>query len=113
MILFLDSCKRNLKLNGRLIITTPNAFSLFSIVEKLFKKEPSVNSNHTVYFNFVVLKKLLEKNNWKIVESAYLDDAWPKYKQSFKRKNLWLVYKFFGIFTKKFIQNIVIVASPK
>ncbi|MCK4918262.1 MAG: class I SAM-dependent methyltransferase [Candidatus Pacebacteria bacterium] len=109
--LFLDSCKRNLKDNGRLIITTPNIFILFNFVEKVFKKEPSVNSDHTMYFNFVVLRKLLEKNGWKVSEEIYLDDVWPKYKQSLKRRFLYGIYKFLGLFTDKFIENIVIIAK--
>jgi len=111
--LFLDACKRNLKNDGKLIITTPNAFGLFNVVEKIIKKEPVVNNDHTIYFNFVVLKKLLEKNGWDIVEEDYLDDVWVKYKQSFKRKFLYGIYKLFGLFTPKFIENIVVVARPK
>ncbi|MCK4386490.1 MAG: class I SAM-dependent methyltransferase [Candidatus Pacebacteria bacterium] len=108
---FLDSCKRNLKDDGRLIITTPNIFILFNFVEKVFKQEPSVNSDHTMYFNFVVLRKLLKKNNWKVSEEMYLDDVWPKYRQSIKRKFLYVIYKFLGLFTNKFIENIVVVAN--
>ncbi|MFH0846031.1 MAG: methyltransferase domain-containing protein [Patescibacteria group bacterium] len=111
--LFLDSCKRNLKDEGTLIITTPNAFGLFNIMEKLLKKEPSVNSDHTVYFNFIVLKKLLEKNGWEVTEESYLDDVWPKYRQSLKRKFLYLIYKFFNFFTDKFVENLVIIVKKK
>jgi len=109
--LFLDSCKRNLKNNGKLIITTPNTFGLFNFIEKILKREPEVNNDHTVYFNFVVLKKLLEKNGWKVKQEIYLDDVWPKYKQSLKRKILYVFYKFIGLFTNKFIENIVIIAK--
>ena len=96
-----------------MIITTPNTFGLFNFMEKLFKKEPSVNSDHTVYFNFIVLKKLLEKNGWKVSEGMYLDDVWPKYRQSLKRKFLYGIYKFLSLFTPKYIENIVVVATKK
>ena len=109
--LFLDSCKRNLKDNGKLVITTPNCFSLFNIIEKVLKKEPDVNNDHTVYFNFFVLKKLLEKNGWVVAEEKYLDDSWGKFKISLKRKYLYLIYKFLGLFTNKFVENIVIIAQ--
>lgn len=111
--LFLDACKRNLKDDGKLIITTPNCFGLFNIIEKMFKREPEVNNDHTAYFNFIVLKKLLEKNGWKVVEEKYLDDSWSKYKQSFKRKFLYLIYKFISLFTNKFLETIVIIANKK
>jgi len=110
---FLDSCRRNLKKDGKLILTTPNAFNLFNIIEKLIKKEPEVNRDHTIYFNFSVLKKLLEKNGWMVVEEMYLDDVWSKYKQSLKRKFLYGIYKFMRLFTSKFIENIVVVVKLK
>lgn len=111
--MFLDSCKKTIKKDGKLILTTPNAFGLFNLIEKIFKKEPSVNKDHTVYFNFLVLKKLLEKNGWEVVEESYLDDVWSKYRQSLKRKFVYLIYKFLGLFTNKFIENIVIVAIER
>lgn len=111
--LFLDSCKRNLKDDGRLIITTPNCFNMFNLTEKLLKKEPEVNNDHTVYFNFPVLRKLLEKNGWEVGQEMYLDDAWSKYRQSIKRKVLYIFYKFIGLFTPKYIENIVVVAKKK
>ncbi|MBU1046184.1 class I SAM-dependent methyltransferase [Patescibacteria group bacterium] len=109
--LFLDSCKRNLKDNGRLIITTPNTFTIFNFFDKFFRREPSVNNDHTIYLNFIVLRKLLEKNGWNVVEENYLDDVWTKYKQSLKRKILYVFYKFIGLFTNKFIENIVVIAK--
>lgn len=111
--LFLDSCRKNLKSDGRLIITTPNTFTLYNFVEKFFKKEPSVNNDHTMYFNFSVLRKLLEKNGWEVEKENYLDYTWSKYKISLKRRILFILYKFIGLFTSKFIEDIVVVAKIK
>ena len=49
--LFLDSCARKLKANGRIVITTPNCFNLFDMASKLTKVEPIMNKDETVYFN--------------------------------------------------------------
>lgn len=109
--LFLDACTRNIKENGRLIITTPNAFNLFNIAEKMIKKEPAVNPDHTFYFNITVLRKLLEKNGWKIEQYAFLDDSESKFAVSIKRRVLQVAYKFFGLLTPKFTETLVVVAK--
>jgi len=109
--LFLDSCARNLRKDGRLIITTPNCFNLYNVAEKFIKSEPEVNSDHTFYFNRTVLEKLLEKNGWQPESFAYLDDAEDKYTQSFKRRVLYFLYKLFSLFTPKFTETLVIVAK--
>lgn len=48
---FLESCYRHSLGSTKLIITTPNCFNLYNIMEKLTKPEPTVNSDHTCYFN--------------------------------------------------------------
>jgi len=111
--LFLDACRRNLSKGGRIIITTPNCFNLFNIVEKIIKDEPSVNNDHVAYYNPIVLKKMLEKNGWEVLESSFLDDTEHKYKLSIKRRVLYLLYKFFTLFTYKFMETIVFTARRK
>jgi len=109
--LFLDSCARNLKKGGRLIITTPNCFALYNIAEKFIKNEPEVNPDHTFYFNRMVLKKLLEKNRWQAVGFTYLDDAAEKYALSTKRRFLRFIYRIFSFFTLKFTETLIVIAE--
>lgn len=66
--LFLECCKKHLKQNGRLILTTPNTFNLFNIAEKLTKREPTINEDHTLYFNDKTLLRLLVKNGMSACE---------------------------------------------
>lgn len=108
--LFLQSCRRNLADDGKLILTTPNAFNLFNLTEKLTKREPTVNPDHTVYFNSKVLKKLLEKNGMKASEIGYCYSLEYTHKESFKKKFLNVIYRFFSRFTEKFIETLVVVA---
>ena len=110
--LFLDACKNNLKPGGRVIITTPNCFNLFNLAEKITKYEPTVNSDHTFYFNTKTLKKLLEKNGWKISDASYLYTLDLKHKESWKKKILNIIYKIFSLFTNKFIETMVVIAEP-
>ncbi|MEI7719908.1 MAG: methyltransferase domain-containing protein [bacterium] len=109
--LFLSCCKEQLKPNGRLILTTPNVFNLFNLTEKLTKREPTVNPDHTFYFNSKTLLKLLEKNGIKANEVSFLYTLEYEHKESWKKKLLNAMYAFLAIFTDKFIETLVIVAT--
>jgi SAM-dependent methyltransferase len=65
---FLQSCARNIKNGGRLIITTGQCYNLFSMASKLTHTEPIENHDHTCAFSHRLLRQLLQKNGWAIVE---------------------------------------------
>jgi len=109
--LFLESCNRNLKKSGRLIITTLNCFNLFSITEKISKLEPTVNKDHTCYFNRKTLKQLLEKNGWKVDKISFLYSLDVNYKESFKKKILNILYYLLSKITSKYITVLVVIAK--
>lgn len=109
--LFLDSCAAHLKPGGRLILTTPNCFSFFSLTEKMTKPEPTVNKDHTCYFNFKTLKQLLHKNGWAAAESSYIVDLEVCHQESFKKKILNIFYGLLLLTTPKFLETIVVVAT--
>lgn len=108
--LFLDSCRNNLKKDGRLIITTPNCFSLFSLTEKLSKDEPTVNKDHTVYFNKKTVGQLLAKNNFYVENFSYIYSLELDYRESLKKFLLNKVYWVLSKFTNKFLETLVVVA---
>jgi len=109
--LFLKACRRNLKKGGRLIITTPNCFNLFNLAEKISKGEPTVNKDHTCYFNRKTLEQLLKKNGWTAVQTAYLYSLEVDYQESLKKKFLNIIYYLLSKFTHKYITILVIVAK--
>lgn len=111
--LFLDSCARNLKEGGRLILTTPNCFNLFNMTEKLSKSEPTVNKDHTCYFNIKTLRQLLIKNGWVIAEDSFLYSLEVRYRQSWKKMILNIIYSLLSRFTNKFMVDLVVVAIKK
>lgn len=106
---FLDCARKHLKDGGRLILTTPNAFSLFPMLEKFFKDEPSVNPEHTMYFNKIVITKLLESCGFRVVYTGYLDSFHPS---AGLRRLVRPVLAFFSLVTPKFLETIVVVAEP-
>jgi len=109
--LFMQSCARNLKDDGRLIITTPNCFNLFNIASKLTHTEPIVNKDETCYFNQRMLRQLLQKNGWKVVEADYLYSIGIVFRESFKKRVLNVAYYLLSRWTPKFVETIVVTAT--
>jgi SAM-dependent methyltransferase len=109
--LFLANCKKHLAPGGRLLITTPNTFNLFNITEKLTKREPTVNADHTCYFNSKTLQKLLEKNGMQVSETSFLYSLGYTHKESLRKKFLNVLYWLLSYFTDKFIETLVVVAT--
>jgi 2-polyprenyl-3-methyl-5-hydroxy-6-metoxy-1,4-benzoquinol methylase len=93
--LLLQNCKRHLKNNGFLIISTPNAKS-WRILFKPFKA-------HVLWHDKYTLIYLLEKNGFKLERFYYYygNKIYPNY--------LNLIFRLFG----KFNQGLLIVAKLK
>lgn len=106
--LFLEKCSKHLKKDGKLILTTPNAFSFFNLFQKIFKKEPPVNTDHTMYFNRIVLEKLLVKNNFQVESFGYIDTfrGW-----GVKRNVMRFIDILIRLITPKFTETIFVVAK--
>ena len=111
--LFLERARAHLKPRGRLVMTTPNCFNLFSIVEKFTKGEPSVNRDHTCYFNERTLRQLLGKCGFDSVEHAFMWRLDVEYKESWKKKILNIFYTLIGSFSPRFLETLVVVAKNK
>lgn len=109
--MFLDACKRNIASNGVLVITTPNCFDLFNMAEKLTKREPTVNKDHTCYFSEKTILQLLKKNGWQgEIHHMYTLDY--EHQESWRKKILNVIYFLLSKITTKFIGTIVVVAQP-
>jgi len=109
--LFLESCFKNLSDDGLLILTTPNCYNLFNIIEKFSKYEPTVNPDHTCYFSLKTLKVLLKKNNFGIKNNAYVYTLNSNYKESWKKKIINMIYYLLGFVTDKFMETIVVIVE--
>jgi SAM-dependent methyltransferase len=111
--LFLECAKKQLAPGGKLILTTPNTFNLFNLAEKLTKREPTVNPDHTFYFNYKTLGKLLEKNGMHVSEIHYVYSLDCTHAESIKKKLLNGIYWLLSFFTDKFMETLVIIATPQ
>jgi len=110
--LFLDACRTHLKSGGSLILTTPNTFNLFNLTEKLSKDEPTVNADHTCYFNKKTLRVLLSKCGFDPIDTAYVYTLEYTHKESLKKKCLNVAYCLLSRFTSKYLETLVITARP-
>ncbi|QQR82379.1 class I SAM-dependent methyltransferase [Candidatus Campbellbacteria bacterium] len=111
--LFLNTSAKHIQPHGRLIITTPNCFNLFNITEKISKGEPTVNHDHTCYFNSKTLKQLLEKNGWEVVSVGYIYSLDVEYVESLKKKLLNMLYWILSTFTDVYMETLVVIAQKK
>ncbi len=107
--LFLSSSVRNLKPGGKLIITTPNAFNLFNLVEKLTKNEPTVNPEHTCYYNKKTLGELVSRYPLEVVEISYVNKLFTTHRESIRKKILNVIYALLSRITDKFVETLVLV----
>ena len=78
--LFLERCKEHLAVNGRVIITTPNPFSLSSILYAIFKfPRTCANSEHTCWFCPRTFQELAGRVgfrtiHWELIEDYRIDE---------------------------------------
>lgn len=108
--LFLDACRAHMTPASQLILTTPNTFNLFNITEKLTKDEPTVNADHTAYFNKKTLAVLLKKCGLELREVSYVYSLEYEYAESWKKKMLNVLYALLARFTPKFLETLVVIA---
>jgi 2-polyprenyl-3-methyl-5-hydroxy-6-metoxy-1,4-benzoquinol methylase len=110
--LFLDCAKKHLAPGGRIIVSTPNTFNLFNMTEKLSKGEPTVNPDHTFYFNIKTLRKLFQKMGWTVDSYGYVYSLDLAHKESWKKKILNVLYATLARVTNSYLETLVVVARP-
>jgi SAM-dependent methyltransferase len=80
--LFLKQCRKHLRENGLLILTTPNAFSMNRLLGGLllFTNDVKVNPEHTVWFSPKVIKELLGRYKFKVIKIDFVNFPAFKFK---------------------------------
>ena len=107
--LFLEKCRKHLKKNGLLILTTPNAFGLHRLIRSFLKLNSNtpVNNEHTAWFSPTVMATLLGRYGFKIVKMDYAD--YPYFKCGLDER----ISNFLSNFFPKLKETMIIFSRKK
>lgn len=72
--LFLSGCRHRLLPGGRLVLSTPNAFSPVNFLGYAGKYLQWVNPEHTCWFDPQTISQLLERSGYRLVEIRFVDN---------------------------------------
>jgi len=107
---FLNSVKKHLNEDGLLILSTPNMFYFREILFLILRGYPTVNPEHTCWFDEVTLQQLLGRFGFSVEKSMYTTEI--KYnKPKLKDAILYLIEKL--ILYKKLKYGTIIVIAKK
>lgn len=106
---FLESCKRHMKPDSKLILTTPNShgirYMLFYLLGRRF-----IEPEHTCWFDVQTIEQLLNRHNLKIIEKKFVSDyAFANLKRPF----IIILQVIERLLPKKYASNLFIVATQK
>jgi|TARA_B110000114_G_C15051225_1_gene381336 2-polyprenyl-3-methyl-5-hydroxy-6-metoxy-1,4-benzoquinol methylase len=111
----LTNLKKMLKKNGELIITTNNAYDIKAFLKMLFYYE-SVHDEHTAYYSYLTLKRVLKMNGFSISEFNYAENESEKIFAYIKKHSIvtyifYIFGRFFSFIFKQFSQDMALVAK--
>jgi len=113
--LFLKRCRKHIKKNGWLIITTNNVFSLdYKIggLIRFFNSDLEVHPNHTCFFSPTTMRNLLKRNGFKFQKIKFINQS-VSLNWAFKHKvHTYLKGFFCNLFSDKLKYTMIIFAKP-
>lgn len=101
--LFLENVKKHLRMGGRLILTTPNAFAAKRLIWAIGKGVP-VNEEHTLWHDVKTLKQVVKRCGYEIEDFAYVYIKSQTLKSKFER---------FLCFKRSLRPRMVLIARKK
>lgn len=72
---FLDRAARHLAPGGVLLLTTPNPVTVVRLLRVLLKGDAGANKEHTCWYTARVLRQLVQRRGFRVVEEAHVDDT--------------------------------------
>lgn len=107
----LQNIREVLRPGGAMLLTTANAYSADRIAKMLFNYE-ACHEEHTSYFSYVTLRRLLAMNDFSIRHFSFHNE---KPFNSVKRSQHFLYYGMRALtrFMPQFSEGILLVAEPK
>jgi 2-polyprenyl-3-methyl-5-hydroxy-6-metoxy-1,4-benzoquinol methylase len=111
---FLRCANQNLRDDGVLVLTTPNAFSFSRLLRCLTRltNEPPLNEEHTCYFTPQTMQQLVTRWGFRIQRVYYSDYDWgPGWKTNWKRRLGLKVNSMISSLAPQFSQSFVVVLA--
>lgn len=110
---FLDGCLRHLKSSGRVVVSTPNSFSVMSYLMYLKNYPRYANREHAMSFCAQTLTQLSQRSGLQVSEIQFVDDLRPDIVSSRWYRSFCLLYRLLRAFLPKRLRNtIVAVLKP-
>lgn len=103
---FLDSCKRHMRPDSKLIITTPNSFGVVYFIVRLFGIK-FVNPEHMCWFDEQTIEQLLNRHSLEVIERKFL----PIYSTRLSRIQNAILQVIEILFPKRFRATLFIVSQ--
>jgi len=100
---FLLNIKKHINPQGKLILSTPNIFTITNVYRSLLGLEAKIHKEHTVGFNIQMLTYTLERSGFEVVESYYVNEKASDIKN--------LIVRMLSSLIKTYSGNIVLVAK--
>lgn len=105
---FLDSCKKHMRDDSKLVITTPNSFGVVYFIVRLFGIR-FVNVEHTCWFDEQTIEQLLNRHELEVIESKFL----PLYSTNLNRVQNIILQIIERMFPKRLRASLFIVSQKR
>ncbi len=103
--LFIENIKKHLKTDGKIALSTPNAFGIRTVLRNLLFGKIIPNKNHSCYYDYYTLKQLAERFDLKILSVYYYFDP--------KTNWQYFVERFFSFFRKVYAPQLLFILKKK
>jgi SAM-dependent methyltransferase len=111
---FLEGCRQHLKPAGRLVLSTPNPFSIMYYLMFLKNFRHAFNPEHTIWLCPQTLSQLAERSGFRVREMLFADDLRPGVTPTFWYRIFAQIYKLCRpLLPKKTRNTIVAVLEPQ
>jgi SAM-dependent methyltransferase len=107
---FLDCSRRMLKPGGRIVLSTPNPFSVEHVAMYVKKFRRAFNQGHTLWLCPQTLEQISRREGFKLAELIFVDNLCPEFVTSRWSKTYAVVWKIIRPFLpRRFRGSIVAV----
>jgi len=110
---FLEGCRRALKPRGRMVLSTPNVFSLMYLLMYLKNFKRAFYSGHALWFCPQTLTQTAQRAGFSVIKLVFVDGLCPELVPSRWYRSFALCWKLLRLFLpKRFRNTIIAVLEP-